>query len=50
MPLDDKARETALRQFTTGDHILYIGEVVGAGVNGEGEPFTLAELGWHCGG
>jgi flavin reductase (DIM6/NTAB) family NADH-FMN oxidoreductase RutF len=34
----------------TGDHVLYVGEVVGAGVNGEGEPFTLAELGWHYGG
>ena len=34
----------------TGDHILYIGEVVGAGVNGEGKPFTLQELGWHYGG
>jgi flavin reductase (DIM6/NTAB) family NADH-FMN oxidoreductase RutF len=33
-----------------GDHILFVGEVVGAGVNGEGEPFTLAELGWHYGG
>jgi flavin reductase (DIM6/NTAB) family NADH-FMN oxidoreductase RutF len=37
-------------QHTTGDHILYIGEVVGAGVNGEGKPFTLEELGWHYGG
>jgi flavin reductase (DIM6/NTAB) family NADH-FMN oxidoreductase RutF len=33
-----------------GDHVLYVGEVVGAGVNGEGQPFTLAELGWHYGG
>ncbi|MGH2354335.1 MAG: flavin reductase family protein [Chloroflexota bacterium] len=33
-----------------GDHVLYVGEVVGASVNGEGEPFTLAQLGWHYGG
>ncbi|HVG95618.1 MAG TPA: flavin reductase family protein [Chloroflexota bacterium] len=33
-----------------GDHILFVGEVVGAGVNGEGEPLTLADLGWHYGG
>jgi flavin reductase (DIM6/NTAB) family NADH-FMN oxidoreductase RutF len=33
-----------------GDHVLYVGEVVGAGVNLEGEPFTLAQLGWHYGG
>jgi flavin reductase (DIM6/NTAB) family NADH-FMN oxidoreductase RutF len=36
--------------FPAGDHILYLGEVVGAGVNGEGEPLTLAHLGWHYGG
>jgi flavin reductase (DIM6/NTAB) family NADH-FMN oxidoreductase RutF len=34
----------------SGDHVLYVGQVVGAGVNGEGQPFTLAELGWHYGG
>jgi flavin reductase (DIM6/NTAB) family NADH-FMN oxidoreductase RutF len=33
-----------------GDHVLYLGEVVGAGVNGDGEPLTLAQLGWHHGG
>src|SRR6266540_2416563 len=32
-----------------GDHILYVGEVVGAGVNGEGKPLTLEALGWHYG-
>jgi len=39
-----------VNQVPTGDHILYVGEVVGAGVNGEGKPFTLEELGWHYGG
>ena len=39
-----------VNQVQTGDHIVYVGEVVGAGVNGEGAPFTLAELGWHYGG
>ena len=34
----------------TGDHVLYAGEVVGAGVNGEGTPLTLEALGWHYGG
>jgi flavin reductase (DIM6/NTAB) family NADH-FMN oxidoreductase RutF len=34
----------------TGDHQLYIGKVVGAGVNREGTPLTLASLGWHYGG
>jgi flavin reductase (DIM6/NTAB) family NADH-FMN oxidoreductase RutF len=33
-----------------GDHVLYVGEVVGAGLNGEGQPSTLTELGWHYGG
>jgi flavin reductase (DIM6/NTAB) family NADH-FMN oxidoreductase RutF len=39
-----------VNQIETGDHILYVGEVVGAGANGAGEPFTLTELGWHYGG
>jgi flavin reductase (DIM6/NTAB) family NADH-FMN oxidoreductase RutF len=39
-----------VQQHPTGDHILYIGEVVNAGVNGDGKPFTLEELGWHYGG
>jgi flavin reductase (DIM6/NTAB) family NADH-FMN oxidoreductase RutF len=39
-----------VQQHPTGDHILYIGEVVNAGLNGEGKPFTLEELGWHYGG
>ena len=37
-------------QLQTGDHVLYAGEVVGAGVNGEGAPLTLEALGWHYGG
>ncbi|MBI3972962.1 MAG: flavin reductase family protein [Chloroflexi bacterium] len=37
-------------QHQTGDHILYVGEVVGADVNREGEPLVLAQLGWHYGG
>jgi flavin reductase (DIM6/NTAB) family NADH-FMN oxidoreductase RutF len=39
-----------VNQQPAGDHILYVGEVVGAGVNGEGKPLTIEELGWHYGG
>lgn len=39
-----------VQHHSTGDHILYVGEVVGAGTQGEGEPLTLAQLGWHYGG
>ncbi len=34
----------------TGDHQLYVGKVVGAGVNKEGTPLSLRALGWHYGG
>ena len=37
-------------QIESGDHVVYIGEVVQAGVNGEGTPLTLEALGWHYGG
>jgi flavin reductase (DIM6/NTAB) family NADH-FMN oxidoreductase RutF len=39
-----------VNQLPAGDHILYVGEVVGAGVNGDGKPLTIEELGWHYGG
>jgi flavin reductase (DIM6/NTAB) family NADH-FMN oxidoreductase RutF len=37
-------------QHKTGDHILYIAEVVEAGVIKEGNPLTLNEVGWQYGG
>lgn len=53
-PLLDQALSSVecrvVSRLESGDHILYIGEVVGARVNDPGEPFTLAELGWHYGG
>jgi flavin reductase (DIM6/NTAB) family NADH-FMN oxidoreductase RutF len=33
-----------------GDHTLFIGRVVDAGLHREGQPLTLAETGWHYGG
>ncbi|MBE3563946.1 MAG: flavin reductase family protein [Hydrogenibacillus schlegelii] len=33
-----------------GDHYIYIGEVIGAGVHREGEPLTLKETGFYYGG
>jgi len=33
-----------------GDHYLYIGEVISAGVHREGEAMTLKETGFHYGG
>ena len=33
-----------------GDHTLFIGRVVDAGMNRAGRPLTLAETGWHYGG
>jgi Conserved protein/domain typically associated with flavoprotein oxygenases, DIM6/NTAB family len=33
-----------------GDHFIYIGEVINAGVHREGEPLTLKETGFHYGG
>ena len=34
----------------TGDHTLFIGRVVDAGLLRAGQPLTLAETGWHYGG
>jgi flavin reductase (DIM6/NTAB) family NADH-FMN oxidoreductase RutF len=34
----------------SGDHQLYLGRVVGAGVQQEGTPLSLKALGWHYGG
>lgn len=34
----------------TGDHVLYVGRVVNAGVLHEDEPLTLKEMGWDYGG
>ncbi len=34
----------------TGDHTLFVGEVVGAALPAPGEALTLAQLGWHYGG
>lgn len=33
-----------------GDHIHYVGEVVGGGVNGDAPAWTLQQLGWEYGG
>lgn len=33
-----------------GDHLIYVGEVVNAGVHREGAPLTLRETGWNYGG
>ena len=33
-----------------GDHFIYIGEVINAGVHREGEPLTLKETGFYYGG
>lgn len=33
-----------------GDHYLYIGEVIGAGVHREGDPLTMKETGFYYGG
>jgi len=33
-----------------GDHYIYIGEVINAGVHREGEPMTLKETGFYYGG
>lgn len=51
--LDDALRWFECRvvdNVERGDHWTYIGEVVGAGVNREGVPLTLAETGWNYGG
>ncbi|MBX6378765.1 MAG: flavin reductase [Clostridia bacterium] len=33
-----------------GDHVIYVGEVVNAGVHREGQPLAMAETGWYYGG
>lgn len=33
-----------------GDHTVYVGEVIGAGVHREGEPLLLESTGWQYGG
>ncbi|MCL1473826.1 flavin reductase family protein [Argonema antarcticum] len=33
-----------------GDHTVYVGEVIAAGVHGEGEPLLLESTGWQYGG
>ncbi len=39
-----------IQTFETGDHQTYIGKVVGAGVQKQGEALSLKTLGWHYGG
>ncbi len=33
-----------------GDHTVYVGEVVGAGIHREGDPLLLEQTGWQYGG
>lgn len=33
-----------------GDHTVYVGEVIGAGVHREGDPLLLESTGWQYGG
>ncbi len=33
-----------------GDHTVYVGEVIGAGIHREGEPLLLESTGWQYGG
>ena len=33
-----------------GDHTVYVGEVIGAGVHREGDPLLLENTGWNYGG
>ncbi|MFB2834297.1 flavin reductase family protein [Floridanema evergladense] len=35
---------------TQGDHTVYVGEVIGAGVHREGSPLLLESTGWQYGG
>lgn len=39
-----------VQQYTPGDHTLYIGEVVNAGLHREGRPIHLEDTGWSYGG
>jgi flavin reductase (DIM6/NTAB) family NADH-FMN oxidoreductase RutF len=43
-----ECRVTATHEV--GDHILYVGEVVGGAVNSDDPAWTLQELGWDYGG
>ena len=36
--------------YEPGDHALIVGEVVHAGLRGQGKPITCADLNWHYGG
>jgi flavin reductase (DIM6/NTAB) family NADH-FMN oxidoreductase RutF len=36
--------------YEPGDHALVVGEVVHAGLRGEGKPIMCSDLGWHYGG
>jgi flavin reductase (DIM6/NTAB) family NADH-FMN oxidoreductase RutF len=43
--------ECRLREkVALGDHTIFVGEVIEAGLNREGEPLTLAETGFKYGG
>ena len=33
-----------------GDHTVFVGEVVGAGIHREGDPLLLETTGWNYGG
>jgi len=33
-----------------GDHTVYVGEVIAAGIHKEGEPLILEDTGWNYGG
>jgi len=51
--LDDALRFFECRvvdKIEKGDHWIYVGEVVNAGVHSEGEVLTLKETGWNYGG
>lgn len=39
-----------VERLEIGDHYIYVGEVIGAGVHREGEPLTLKETGFYYGG
>lgn len=39
-----------VHEYAEGDHIIYVGEVVDAGVHREGTPMTLSETGLFYGG
>jgi len=37
-------------EVTGGDHVIFVGEVVGAGVRSDAEPLTLRDTGLFYGG